>query len=370
MPICYYTQSFIIWTGLEAFFFQNFKNFLKKSFFSLKILAFHWQIGYIVKSALRLGVYLFLNQLVMIRKILIDLSPGIEETLALWLALRNPNLEVLAVTSSAGKVNSTRSGQNLHTILDLIDPSPRPRFGVGEEPLGGLSVDGSMLNGQDGLGDVGVPVVDLLQRPSAAKVILDVIKSNPNEVTVLALGPLTNIAHALTIDPGVASLIGHLVICGGSLSAVGNITPCAEFNVYCDPRAAQEVFQSKLTKTLVPIDVASRFSVGVDVINQIMASDPAFRFRKSLAALFRNYRQWLGREKIFVNSSVGLLSILHPDLFIRQKLHVDVETSGELTTGMTVFDQRIQSPSRPNIEVITDFDKHVLGMFFAEAIKI
>ena len=98
------------------------------------------------------------------RKLLIDLSPGIEETLALWLALRNPNLEVLAVTSAPGKVNATRAGQNLHTILDLIDPSPRPRFGVGEDPLGGLSVDGSMLNGQDGLGDVGIPVVDLLQR--------------------------------------------------------------------------------------------------------------------------------------------------------------------------------------------------------------
>ena len=304
------------------------------------------------------------------RKLLIDLSPGIEETLALWLALRNPNLEVLAVTSAPGKVNATRAGQNLHTILDLIDPSPRPRFGVGEDPLGGLSVDGSMLNGQDGLGDAGIPVVDLLQRPSAAKVIIDVVKSNPNEVTILTLGALTNIARAITIDPGIGSLIGHLVVSGGSLSAVGNITPCAEFNVYCDPRAAQEVFQSKLTKTLVPIDVASRFSIGMDVINQINDADPAFGFRKSLSALFRNYRQWLGREKIFVNSSVALLSILHPDLFIRQKLHVDVETSGELTTGMTVFDQRIQSPSRPNIEVVTDFDKRVLNMFFAETIRM
>lgn len=304
------------------------------------------------------------------RKLIIDLSPGIEETLALWLALRNPNLEVLAVTSSAGKVNSTRAGQNLYTILDLIDPSPRPRFGVGEEPLGGLFVDGSMLNGQDGLGDVDVPVVDLLQRPSAVKVIQDIVKSNPNEVTILALGPLTNIARVLTHDPTVASLIGHLVISGGSLSAQGNITPCAEFNMYCDPQAAHEVFQIKMTKTLVPIDVASRFSIGLDVVNQIIAADPGFKFRNSLFALFRNYRQWLGREKIFVNSSVALLSILHPDLFGRKKVYVDVETSGELTTGMTVFDQRIKSPSRPNIEVITDFDKHVLGMFFAEAIKI
>ena len=319
---------------------------------------------------MRYWTCIHLNQIDMKRKLLIDLSPGIEETLALWLALRNPNLEVLAVTSAPGKVNATRAGQNLHTILDLIDPSPRPRFGVGEDPLGGLSVDGSMLNGQDGLGDAGIPVVDLLQRPSAAKVIIDVVKSNPNEVTILTLGALTNIARAITIDPGIGSLIGHLVVSGGSLSAEGNITPCAEFNVYCDPRAAQEVFQSKLTKTLVPIDVASRFSIGMDVINQINDADPAFGFRKSLSALFRNYRQWLGREKIFVNSSVALLSILHPDLFIRQKLHVDVETSGELTTGMTVFDQRIQSPSRPNIEVVTDFDKRVLNMFFAETIRM
>ena len=79
----------------------------------------------------------------MIRKLLIDLSPGIEQTLALWAALRNPNLEVLAVTSSGGNVDAVRAGQNLCTVLNLIDPSPRPRLGVGEEPLGGLSVDGS-----------------------------------------------------------------------------------------------------------------------------------------------------------------------------------------------------------------------------------
>lgn len=306
----------------------------------------------------------------MIRKLLIDLSPGIEQTLALWAALRNPYLEVLAVTSSGGNVDADRAGQNLYAVLNLIDPSPRPRLGVGEESLDGLSVDGSMLNGRDGLGDVGIPVVELLQRPSAAKVILDVVKSYPNEVTILTLGPLTNIARALAIDPGVASLIGHLVVCGGSLSAQGNITPCAEFNMYCDPRAAQEVFQSKLTKTLVPIDVASRFSIGLDVINQIVATESGSRLKKLLFALYRNYRQWLGREKIFVNSSVALLSILHPDLFTRKKLFVDVETSGELTTGMTVFDQRIQSPSRPNIEVITDFDKHVLNLFFAEEMRL
>ena len=306
----------------------------------------------------------------MIRKLLIDLSPGIEETLALWLALRNPDLDVLAVTSSAGKVDSTRAGQNLHTILDLIDPSPRPRFGVGEEPLGGVSVDGSLLNGRDGLGDVGAPVVDLLQRPNADKIIIDVVRANPNEVTILALGPLTNVSRALSIDPGIAPLIGHLVICGGTLSARGNITPCAEFNMFCDPRSAQNVFQTKLTKTIIPIDVASRFSVGLSVINQIADTESGSKLKKFLYALFRNYRQWLGREKIFVNSSVALLSILHPDLFARQKMYVDVETSGELTTGMTVFDQRIQSPSRPNIEVITDFDRHVLSMFFAEAIRL
>ncbi|MBR5710279.1 MAG: nucleoside hydrolase [Thermoguttaceae bacterium] len=304
------------------------------------------------------------------RKLLIDLSPGIEQTLALWAALRNPNLEVLAVTSSGGNVDAARAGQNLYTVLNLIDPSPRPRLGVGEEPLGGLSVDGSMLNGKDGLGDVDIPVVELLQRPSAAKIIVDVVKSYPNEVTILALGPLTNVARALALDPDIASLIGHLVVCGGSLSAQGNITPCAEFNMYCDPRAAQEVFQSKLTKTLVPIDVASRFSVGLDVINQIVATESGSRLKKMLFALYRNYRQWLGREKIFVNSSVALISILHPDLFVRQKLFVDVETAGELTTGMTVFDQRIQAPSRPNTEVITDFDKHVLKMFFAEEMRI
>ena len=304
------------------------------------------------------------------RKILIDLSPGIEEALALWLALRNPNFDIVAVTSSAGNVNAQCAGENLYTILNLFDPSPRPRVGVGEEPVEGLPVDGSMLNGRDGLGDVGIPVVNLLQRPNAAKVIVDVVRSNPNEVTILALGPLTNIARALTLDPTIAPLIGHLVICGGSIPARCSVTPCAEINIFCDPHAAQEVFQTKLTKTLVPVDVASRFSVGMEIINQISSIDPETKLKPMLNALFRNYRQWLGREKIFVNSTVAILSILHPDLFTRKKLFADVETAGELTTGMTVFDQRPQTPSNPNIEVITDFDKHVINMFFAEELRI
>ena len=304
----------------------------------------------------------------MIRKLLIDLSPGIEETLALSVAMNNPDVELQAVTAVAGNVNAGRSGQNLQAILNLIDPPRRPRMGVGEEPVGGLPVDGMLVNSRDGLGDVGIPVVELLQPASASKVISDTIRSFPYEVTILTLGPLTNIARALVRDPELALMVGHLVIYGGSLSARGNITPTSEFNIYCDPESARTVFRSKMTKTLVPMDITSKFSVGMDFINQIPDSSSGVLLKKILPALFRNYRLGLGREKVFVHSTVALLSILHPDLFVRKKMFVDVETAGELTTGMTVFDQRYRTDARPNMEVVTDFDKHVVGMFFTEEI--
>lgn len=305
------------------------------------------------------------------RKLVIDLSPGIDETVALTLALQNPNIDLLAVTAVSGNVPAEQAGRNLQFILNWLDPHKFPRIGVGAEPDVGMPVDGRLLNGRDGLGELGFPTIELFQPSPAEKIIADAIRSAPNEVTLLTLGPLTNVARAFMKDPELPLLIGHLVMLGGSISAKGDITPAAEFNVYCDPHSARQVFRSKATKSMVPVDIANRFQAGIDVLQYLPKLEPKAQalMKKILPCLFRNYRQAMGRERIYLPSVVALLTVLYPDLFKREKMAVDVETAGELTTGMTVFDQRIPAEWRTNMDVVRDFDKNVVSMFFLDELE-
>lgn len=305
------------------------------------------------------------------RKLVIDLSPGIDETVALTLALQNPNIELLAVTAVSGNIPAERAGKNLQFVLNWLDPPKFPRLGVGTEPDLGMPVDGHLLNGRDGLGDIGFPSIDLLQPTPAERIIADAIRSAPNEVTILTLGPLTNVARAFMRDPELPLLVGHLVVLGGSINAKGDITPAAEFNMYCDPLAARQVFRSKATKSMVPVDIANRFQAGIDLLQHLpkLGTNARELLRKILPCLFRNYRQTRGKERIFLPSVVALLTILYPDLFKREKMAVDIETAGDLTTGMTVFDQRSPAEWRPNMDVVRDFDKNVVAMFFLDEIE-
>jgi inosine-uridine nucleoside N-ribohydrolase len=172
----------------------------------------------------------------------------------------------------------------------------------------------------------------------------------------VALGPLTNVARAFLRDPELPSLIGRIVMMGGAVSGPGNITPAAEFNIYCDPLSARTVFRSHSTKTLIPLDVTNRILLSYDLFNQLPdESTRVGRFlRKILPPVFRSYRQEFGLEGIHVHDAVALMAVCHPELFTAQEMAGDVETLGELTAGATIFDRRRVPAWRHNMEVAVD----------------
>jgi inosine-uridine nucleoside N-ribohydrolase len=160
-------------------------------------------------------------------------------------------------------------------------------------------------------------------------------------------------------DPELPALVGGIVIMGGTVSGPGNITPAAEFNMYCDPVAAQAVFRSPSTKTLVPLDVTNRIELSYDLFNKL--PDESTRvgrlLRRILPPVFRGYRQQFGLEGIHVHDTVTLMALIHPELFTTKPMAGDVETQGELTIGATIFDRRRVPAWRHNMEVVVDMQK-------------
>jgi purine nucleosidase len=292
------------------------------------------------------------------KKLIVDCDPGIDDALALTIALFSPAVELVAATAVGGNVPPDQATRNLQAILEQLDPPRRPRLGAASPPDDGWPAHSRRLHGPDGLGGANFQVAELHQRHPSEKIIADEIRAAPQQVTVLTLGPLTNLSRALQRDPALASQIDQVVMMGGSGNGIGSVTAAAEFNVYCDPPAARAVFRAATTKILVPIDVSGQVVFSFDLLDALPPeSTRAGRLlRKVVPYAFRAYRQELGLESIFLHDAVALVAALHPELFEVQMVAADVELSGELTTGATVFDRRRQPEWRPNLYLAVGVD--------------
>lgn len=293
----------------------------------------------------------------MARKVILDVDPGIDDAVALCLALGAPSLEVVAVTATGGTVSPDQATQNVQAIVEQLDPPRWPRLGTASSEQM-LRADGRHLFGANGLCGAHFAVAQRHHRHSSVKVICDEVRTAPGEVTIVATGPLSNIAAALQQQPDLASVIGHLIIIGGTLTGPGNVTAAAEFNIYCDAEAARAVFHSHVTKTLIPIDVSSRVMLNLDLLERIPDGDSrgGELLRQLLPSAFRAYRQQLGLEGIHLHDAVAIVAAMRPDLFTTERMYGDVEVDGTLTYGATVFDRRRQPECPPNMDVAVDMD--------------
>lgn len=293
----------------------------------------------------------------MARKVILDVDPGIDDAVALAMALFDPRLDVVAVTATSGNVPADQATRNVQAIVEQLDPPRLPRIGAAREPDVGSMADARHIHGNDGLANTGFQVAELHHRHASDKVIVEEVRAAPDAVTIIALGPLTNIARALSRDPELASMIGSIYMMGGALS-VGNVTPAAEFNVYCDPESAQMVFRSATTKTLIPLETTSKVVMTYDQLDGLPGEEtpPGKFLRDILGFAFRTHRNVLGLEGVHVHDAVALVAALHPELFVTEEIAGDVETRGELTAGSTIFDRRSAPSWRPNMEVALDVE--------------
>jgi len=287
------------------------------------------------------------------RKVIIDCDPGIDDAVALTLALFDPRLEVVAVTAVGGNVHYEQASRNVQAIIDQLDPPRFPRMGTASLPEFGSVADRRNMNGEDGLGNAGFAVAELHQQHPSPKIICDEVRSAPDQVTIICLGPLTNIALAFRRDRELAAMVDRIIMTGGSVNGIGNVTPSAEFNIYCDPSSAREVFRSKTTKTLIPLDITEQVSLTLDFVEELPSEETraGVLLHRVLPFAFRAFHQRLGMESIFLHDVVGLLAAVQPELFQAEEMAGDVEVQGELTTGATIFDRRRNGEWRSNMEV-------------------
>jgi len=294
----------------------------------------------------------------MARKVIIDCDPGIDDAVALIIALFDPRLDVVAVTTSAGTVLADQSAQNVQSLIEKLDPPRFPRVGLGTDPEDAPVLDESELHGADGLGNLGLARIDRQHLMPSDKLIVDRIKSDPGRVTILSLGPLTGIARAMQRDPSIISQIDRIVVVGGAVPGEGDITPAAEFNMYFDPVSANRVLRSATTKTLLPLEIAQQVRFDLDLLSilPLKYTRAGGILQPMLSHMFRSYRQLRGMETIFLKGVIGVAYLLEPELFQCDQHSVAVEEQGTLTRGATIVDRRPQAAVSRDLEIISGVD--------------
>ena len=272
------------------------------------------------------------------RIIIIDTDPGVDDALALLLAMRSPELKIEAITPVAGNVPLDLTLPNALRMVEIAGRTDIPVAAGAKGPLVRRLVTASYVHGENGLDGVVFPEPKTAPvAESAAELIAKIVRKYPREVTLLPIGPLTNIAAALIADKELAPLVRGIVMMGGSLSG-GNITPAAEFNVYVDPEAARVVFQSGIPITMVGLDVTRKTSLTDEHVRILEAGHNAVS--DAAAKIAKNAIQHM-REKGFLigpnmHDSLAVAGFLDPSILKLKDYYVDIETKGELTAGETV----------------------------------
>lgn len=271
-------------------------------------------------------------------RVIIDTDPGVDDALALLLAMRSPELKIEAITPVAGNVPLELTLPNALRMVEIAGRTDIPVAAGAKAPLIRRLVTAAYAHGENGLGGAVFPEPKTQPvKTPAAELIRDLVCQSPGEITLLTIGPLTNIATALNLDPNLAGMIRSLVMMGGSLSG-GNITPAAEFNVYVDPEAARIVFQSGIPITMVGLDVTRKTSLTEEHQRQLQAGqNPVSQAAATIArnAIAHN------RERGFLvgpnmHDSLAIAGFIDPSLLKLKEYYVDVETTGELTAGETL----------------------------------
>ena len=291
------------------------------------------------------------------RRVILDVDPGIGDALAICLAALDPEIELSAVTATGGNVTPQQATRNVEAVIAHLDPPRWPRLGAADEDQP-LRADNSSLWGADGFCGAPLRSAELHNQHLSTKVLAEEIRKAPGDVTVIACGPLSNLAAVFQIDPGLARQVGHLIIVGGTLEGSGDVTAAAEFNIFCAAEAARIVFNSPATKTLLPLDVTTQASLTFDLLNHLPDEQTGAGglLHALLPAAFQAYRQRLGLEGIYVPEAIAVAAALHPELLVTEEYACDVETGGSLTHGATVIDRRPRSADQPNMDVAVDVD--------------
>lgn len=290
------------------------------------------------------------------RKFLIDTDTASDDAVALVMALQHPDVRVEAITLVAGNVPIEQGAQNALYTVELCGKATPVYVGM-DRPLIRPLETAQYVHGQDGLGDIGLPLSNRTPTHGhAADVIVDTINDNAGEITLVSIGPLTNLALALLRDPSITGKVDRYIMMGGIGYGYGNVTPVAEYNIWVDPEAAAVVFRSGLPITMVGWDVSRQYAVLEEAEVEAMRAigTPLANFCLDIQGTLTEYAVGVSKLRNFdLPDPIAMAVALDPSVVTDgRNLFVEVCTDSEMCRGQTVVDHLGSTGNPPNTEVI------------------
>lgn len=271
------------------------------------------------------------------RRVIIDTDPGVDDAMAILLALNSPELKVEALTVVPGNVDGRQGLENALKLVSLAGRCDLPVAGGAQHPLNQKLITAQFWHGKNGLAGVELPVSKCkADSRFGPDLIIELVHKYPHEITLIPVGPLTNIALAVSKDPSIVPLVKDIVIMGGSITG-GNVNGAAEANIYNDPEAAAIVFNAGWMVTMVGSDVGERTIITRKYLVDLQfLHGPESDFIAKLADFYLTRSEKSGYQGAAMYDPLAVGAVIDPTLVTLKDMHVDVETKGEFTRGETV----------------------------------
>ena len=318
--------------------------------------------------------------------VIVDTDGGVDDALALIMALNSPQLDLKAVTVVAGNINVDQAANNVLRVVSIVEPDTLPIVAKGcEKPLKKPPFNAAGIHGADGLGELdrfkqadGTPRYPQLtiepSQENAIDLLLQAAQEYGDSLTIIALGPLTNLATAIQKDSATMKKVGRIVIMGGAVTVPGNISAAAEFNFFVDPDAAQIVMESEIPLTLVGLDVAMKAPLPRQIVEDNLQRRPSkvTQFIADCTEIYMAfYRDNEGFYGCYLHDPLAMAVAIDPSLVKTEFLYMMVETQGRFTAGMSLADRRDRRDEKtnpPNVEACLDVDTQRFMQLFEQLV--
>jgi purine nucleosidase len=284
---------------------------------------------------------------------------GVDDALAIMLAVRSPELTVLGITTVSGNVPVERCTANTLLVLEALEVRDLPVVSGASAPIARAAITAAEVHGTDGLGGVAARYPTPARRAvsGAVEFLLDLIRRFPGELTLIATGPLTNVARAIQKDRDAMRRLGDVTVMGGTIRVPGNVGPTTEFNFAVDPEAAAIVLGAGLPIRLVPLDVTEQVVLSRQAVDKARGVGRVQAFISEMtAAAMAFHREVEGFDGMFLHDPLAVAIVADPSLVRAKPMAVAVERRGELTSGMAVADLRRRTRAIPNVTVCMEVE--------------
>ena len=305
----------------------------------------------------------------MAHQVILLADPGIDGAFAVALALLDPDIDVAGLAATAGNIDADQATKNVHILVEQFDPPRWPRLGAAL-PVE-YELDGTRLHGPGGLGGVDFPCAKLHHPHPSDKLIVDLVRQHPNDVTIIAMGPLTVLARALDRDAELPALVHRMICLGGAWHEPGNASAVAEFHFYCDPAAARQVLHCGAPLTLIPLDVMRKVVFSPSDLLELPSpeSRTSSFLRKIVPHGIRATSNLYGIEGFHLKDVLGIVALALPGAISARPMAVDVEVRGELTRGMSVVDARPLTNAKTNVELAVGLDVVAVRQYIERTLR-